>query len=228
MNDTKSYLQTLPFWKDLTEMEQQEIENAVYFRHFEPATLIYGNGEESLGMMYILSGAVRAFLLSDEGREVTLYRLQQDDMTILSPSSVISQVSFETYMVSTEPTDVLMIPTAEYSDLMERNIHVRCFTYELVANRFSVTMWVLQQILFARFDQRLATFLLEEYGRTGSPEICMTQEHIAEYVNSAREVVARMLKRFASDGLIENHRGVIELKDIPALQKLTGVQPQST
>lgn len=92
--------------------------------------------------------------------------------------------------------------------------------YELATERFSSVMWVMQQILFYGFDRRLATFLLNEYRRTGATSIRMTQEQIAQNVNSAREVVARMLKQFASDGLIENRRGVIVLKDIGGLENL--------
>ena len=222
MNDAKAYLQTLPFWNELTPTQQEMLEEAVFFRHFEPDAMLY-NGEDSyLGMVYILSGEVRAYLLSDEGREITLYRLGQEDMCILSASSVISHINYETHMTAVQETDILLVPTPVYRELMEQNIHVRCFTYEVTAQRFTVIMWVLQQILFARFDQRLACFLVEEYRRTGSEEICMTQEQIAQYVNSAREVVARMLRRFAAEGLIENSRGMILLKDIPALEKLGG------
>ena len=78
----------------------------------------------------------------------------------------------------------------------------------------------MQQILFERFDRRLAGFLLEEYARTGSREILMTHEQIAAQVSSAREVVARTLKRFSADGLVEMKRGKLLLKDPNALKKL--------
>lgn len=225
MNDTKTYLHALPFWGDLSMEEQQDLEDAVYVKHFEPGEMVYGGADDCLGMLFILSGEIRAYLLSDEGREITLYRLQQEELFVLSSRGVISQVNFETHMDTTQETDVLVLPATVFENLLDRNVYARCFIYELAAQRFSVIMWVLQQILFARFDQRLASFLMEEYRRTESSEICMTQEQIAEYVNSAREVVARMLRRFAADGLIENRRGVIELKDIPALQKLGEVIP---
>lgn len=222
MNDAKAYLQTLPFWNELTPTQQEMLEEAAFFRHFEPDAMLY-NGEDSyLGMVYILSGEVRAYLLSDEGREITLYRLKQEEMCILSASSVISHINYETHMITVQETDILLIPTPVYRELMEQNIYVRCFTYELTTQRFATIMWVLQQILFARFDQRLACFLVEEFRRTDSEEICMTQEQIAQNVNSAREVVARMLRRFAAEGLIENSRGMILLKDIPSLERLGG------
>ena len=220
VNDTKACLQTLPYWEQLTPDQQELVRKSALFRHFEPGVMLYDGEESYLGMVYILSGEVRAYLLSDEGREVTLYRLGKDDICILSATSVISHINYETHITALAETDVLIIPTPIYRAVLEENVWVRCYTYELTAQRFAVIMWVLQQILFARFDQRLASFLVEESRRTGSAEICMTQEQIAQYVNSAREVVARMLRRFASEGLIENSRGMIQLKNISALEKL--------
>ncbi len=81
-------------------------------------------------------------------------------------------------------------------------------------------MWVMQEIVFKRFDQRLAGFLLEEYEKTDNPVIKMTQEEVAQMVNSAREVVARMLSRFSSEGIIESKRGMITILDIDGLKKL--------
>lgn len=92
--------------------------------------------------------------------------------------------------------------------------------YELMMERFSSVMWTMQQILFAKFDQRLAGFLLQEYEKTGSLQIRMTQEQVAQQINSAREVVARMLRRFVSDGLVEIRRGTILLRDIEGLRMI--------
>jgi CRP/FNR family transcriptional regulator len=93
--------------------------------------------------------------------------------------------------------------------------------YELIIERFSEVMWAMQQILFMGFDKRLAVFLYDEYSRTGFNEIKMTHEQIAKMTGSAREVVSRMLKRFADDGLVEFRRGIIILKDISRLKKIT-------
>lgn len=222
MMEMKSCLENLPYWNELTSLEQETVERSALIRRFDPGAMLYGMGENSLGMLQLLSGEIRAYILSEEGREITLYRLLPGDLGVLSSVGVLSHVSFETHLEAVSETEILVIPEAVFSELTEKNIHVRCFSFEIAAQRSSVIMWVLQQILFARFDQRLASFLMEEYRRTGSAEINMTQEQIAGYVNSAREVVARMLKRFASEGWIDNRRGTIELKDIPALEKLGG------
>lgn len=92
--------------------------------------------------------------------------------------------------------------------------------YELATQRFSTVMWIMQQILFLGFDKRLASFLIKEHERTGSLEIHMTHEQIAKDIGSAREVVARMFKRFAADDLVKIERGTVILKDIDALKNI--------
>lgn len=217
---TRDYLEQLPFWEALAEQQRDRLVASAQLRNVEADTMIYGLGESSIGMMHVVSGEIRAYILSEEGREVTLYRLLPGDNCVLSASGAIGQAGFDTYMTAQQPSALLVIPAAEYEDMVEHSVHVRCYTYELAAQRLSVILWILHQILFSRFDERLASFFMEEYRRTGCREICMTQEQIAGYVNSAREVVARMLRRFASDGLIENRRGAIYLLDMEGIAEL--------
>ena len=216
-------LEKLPFWSSLSEPEKKTVKESAIVNHYERGSTLHGscdNGGSCLGMVTVLSGELRAYILSEEGREITLFRLQPGDSCVLAASCIISQIDFDTMITATGDADVLIIPAAVFGRLTNDNIHVRCYMYELATERFSSVMWVMQQILFYGFDRRLATFLLNEYRRTGATSIRMTQEQIAQNVNSAREVVARMLKQFALDGLIENQRGIIVLKDIGGLEKL--------
>lgn len=215
-------LKKLPYWSTLNDTEKRTVKGLAIVNHYESGNTLHGNcdkGVSCLRMIYVISGELRAYILSEEGREITLFRLREGDCCVLSASCIISQIDFDTMLTATEDSDVLIVPTAVFGRLTSGNVHVRCFMYELATERFSTAMWVMQQILFYRFDQRLATFLLSEYQRTGVPTIRMTQEQIAQNVNSAREVVARMLKQFALDGLIENKRGTIELKNMSVIRK---------
>ena len=117
-------------------------------------------------------------------------------------------------------TSIYNADAGTVAKLMESNIHFKCFIYELAAKRYSTVVWVMQQILFAHFDERMARFLLSRYEKTGDSTIRMTQEAMAQEVNSAREVVARMLRQFESDGLIELNRGIVILKNIELLKNI--------
>lgn len=212
-------LKTLPYWENLTEEERNKVEASAYVRHYEQGEVLYGPNVECVGMIHILRGETRAYILSDEGREVTLFHVEEEDNCILSASCVLAYVTFESFMVAVKPSDILIVPVELFGTLCEQNVHVRCFAYALATLRFSSVMYVMQEILFARLDQRVAAYLLQAYRKTGEPSIRITQEQLALEVNSARETVGRILKGFVKDGMIENRRGSIVLTDIAKLEE---------
>ena len=220
MEQKKTALHALPYWGRLTAAQQALLEAHASLRRYRAGELLHGGSDSCLGQITVLSGGVRAYLLSEEGREITLFSLRRGELCILSASCILSQITFETHMAAMQDTEVLIVHLGAFEQLLSENIHVRCFLYELAAERFSQVMWAMQQILFKGFDRRLAAFLIGEYERSGSTTLRMTHEQIAQGVNSAREVVARMLKRFAADGLVKAERGVLQLTDIAGLRRL--------
>ena len=210
----------LPFWKNLTDSEKELVRNKAVLQKYSKGQLIYNSGTECSGMTMVLSGELCISIISEEGREITLYRLRKNERCALSASCILSHITFDTHTTAAEESHVLIIPTYTFEKLMRENIYVRCSMYELLSKRFSSVMWTMQMILFKGYDRRLASFLIREYKRTGLKTIQMTHEQIAQYTNSAREVVARMLKRFGNEGLVTFKRGQITLIDIDALEKI--------
>ncbi|MGN1155055.1 MAG: Crp/Fnr family transcriptional regulator [Agathobacter sp.] len=210
----------LQYWDFLTEEEKNILIQGTSYRSYQRNEYIHGFSDACLGMIYVQKGSIRVYMTSEEGREVTLFHIAEGDSCILSASCVIGEISLEVQLVAEEDTDIVAVHAGCFQQLMERNIQVKCFAYEMSTRRFSTVVWVMQQILFAHFDERMARLLLSIYEKTGEPKIKMTQEAMAQEVNSAREVVARMLKTFATEGWIEIDRGVITLKDIEALEEL--------
>lgn len=216
----ESVLEQLPFWKLLTDSEKELVQQNAVIRLYKKGTRVYSSERECLGMLFVMQGEMRTYLLSEEGREVTLFRIYPNDLCVLSASCVISQISFDTQMSAQKDTEALIIPPNIVLFLKEKNLSVRCFLYELATKRFSDVMWAMQQILFKRLDQRLALFLMQESQRLGTDTIHMTHEQIAQQISSAREAVARMLKQFSEDGLVELKRGAIRLLDQKGLKAL--------
>lgn len=213
-------LARLPFWGDLTEQERDIVQKSAFLRRYEKGAQVHSGGQECLGLLLVLSGEIRTYLLSDEGREITLFRLYPGDLCVLSASCVLSQISFDTQLTAQQDTQVLVIPANLVARIKDTNLAARCYLYELATQRFSDVMWAMQQLLFQQLDQRLAAFLLAEYRRTGSPTVAMTHEQLAQQISSAREAVARILKQFAEDGLVELKRGAITLLNPAGLEKL--------
>jgi CRP/FNR family transcriptional regulator len=129
-------------------------------------------------------------------------------------------LTFETIVTAEEDSSVLVIPSSICAKLMDSNIHVRSFVFERETERYSQTIWAIQQMLFKKFDQRLASYFIDAYESSGKIEIKKTQEEIARDVNSAREVVARMLRDFAAKGFVQIKRGAIVLRNIEGLKRL--------
>jgi CRP/FNR family transcriptional regulator, anaerobic regulatory protein len=217
--DMERTLTQLPFWSSLTEQEQETLRRSAFVRHYEKGAFVHSSDNECLGMLFVLSGEIRTYLLSEEGREVTLFRLYPGELCVLSASCVISQITFDTQMTAGMDTEVLIIPANIIAALKEKNLYVRCFLYELATKRFSDVMWAMQQIMFKGLDRRLAEFLLAEAARTGSDTIRMTHEQLAQHISSAREAVARMLKSFSEDGLVGLLLQVNQSNDLVFVQR---------
>lgn len=217
---TMSFEQYFPIWDRLTAAEQEELKRAVTHRSVSKGTLIYNSTADCIGLLVVHEGRLRTFIRSDEGKEVTLYRLFERDMCLFSASCMMNSLQFD---VSVEAeTDVLVwvIPAPVYQRLTQRSPVVANYTNELIATRFSEVMWRMDQILFKRFDSRLADFLVEESQIEQSDTLRITHEKIAAHMGTAREVVTRMLKYFQSEGMVRLARGTVQLLDAGRLQEL--------
>ena len=220
MKDTDFYIMKIPFWEKLSEKEKTDLRRSLTVRKYDKGSILYESRENCLGILYVIKGCVRVYINSEDGREITLFRISELEDCVLSSSCVIHQLDFDTVMSAESETERFILDAHSVQEIAEKNVNVKSYIYEKITERFSQAMWVMQEIVFKRFDQRLAGFLLEEYEKTDNPVIKMTQEEVAQMVNSAREVVARMLSRFSSEGIIESKRGMITILDIDGLKKL--------
>ena len=220
MSRIRNLVSSLPFWDKLSQDEKEYVSNASFLRRFEKGEFIHSSENECLGMLYVISGEIRTYLLSEEGKEVTLFRLYQGDICVLSTSCVINQITFDTYITAKKKTVVLIIPSNVTALLKEKNLDIKCFLYELAIKRFSDVMWSMQQIMFKSLDKRLAEFLVSESERIGSDTLRITHEQIAQNISSAREAASRMLKTFSEDNLVELKRGEIVIKNLAALKNI--------
>lgn len=222
-NTTKLlYLRSFPFWNDLREQDKIFLYESSYEVHYKKGTNIH-DGQECTGLLMVKKGCLRVYLLSDEGKEITLYRLDAGEICMLSASCVLHSITFDVFIDAEEDTDCVLVAGCAFSQLAERNPYVKIYMLDAVNNRFSEVMWVMQQILFMSFDRRLAIFLLDESSKLGSDTIKLTHEQIAKYMGSAREVVSRMLKYFISEGIVSSSRqDGIKILDKKRLRAIAG------
>lgn len=217
--DDKIFEQAFPCFHDMPEEEKQIIRNNTFDTFYKRGTNIH-NGEECTGVILIESGSLRVYLLSDEGKEITLYRLFAGEMCMLSASCVLNSITFDVFVDAEEDSQCKVIAGCAFAEVADRIPALKIFSQECALSRFSDVMWVMQQIMFMSFDKRLAIFLLDEIAKSGEDEIHLTHEQIAKYMASAREVVSRMLKYFQTEGIVELHRGGIRIINKPALRNI--------
>ncbi|MBQ2774815.1 MAG: Crp/Fnr family transcriptional regulator [Clostridia bacterium] len=214
------YSEFFPFWDNLQQGDKDLLCANTKSVKYQKGESIH-DGNECTGVIIVKSGCLRVSIVSDDGKEITLYRLFDGDMCMLSASCVLQTVTFDVFVDAEEDSDCCVISGPVFATVSDRNPQMKIFSLETAVSRFSDVMWVMQQILFMSFDKRLAIFLMDEISKTGDSTIKMTHEQIAKYMGSAREVVSRMLKYFSSEGIVELSRGGIKIIDRKKLRELT-------
>ena len=218
---TTLFRESFPFWDRISESDRESFLRTSHHVKFEKGNTIH-TGEECTGVILIKSGSLRIYLLSDEGKEITLYRLYPGDICMLSASCVLDAITFDVFVDAEELSECVVVGGCAYEEISLRIPEVKIFALEVALSRFSDVMWVLQQVLFMSMDKRLAIFLVDEMSKNGGNSIIsLTHEQIAKYMASAREVVSRMLKYFATEGIVEVSRGGIRVLDKKRLVALT-------
>lgn len=209
-----------PIWNQLDDAQKKLLQQSAVFRQVRKGTVIHNGSENCTGLLLLGSGQLRAYILSDEGREITIYRLLAHDICLFSASCIMNSIQFEISVEAEKDTAFWIIPADIYKKLMLESAAVSNYTNEVMATRFSDVMWLMEQVLWKSFDKRLAEFLLEESNLEGSLVLKTTHEAIGNHLGNPREVVTRMLRYFQSEGMVRLARGVIEITDKGKLESL--------
>ncbi len=209
-----------PIWNQLDTEQQARILGSLVSHRVKKGTVIHNGSMDCTGLLLIKSGQLRVYILSDEGREITLYRLFELDMCLFSASCMLRSIQFDVTITAEKDTEFWVVPTEVYKGILEESAPAANYTNELMASRFSDVMWLMEQIMWKSLDRRLATFLLEEASIEGSSILKITHETIANHLGSHREVITRMLRYFQNEGMVSLSRGVIEITNADRLEEL--------
>ena len=212
----------LPVWEKLSPAQQQHLAEVVEFRKVKKGTHIHDSSAQCLGLVMVRSGQLRAYILSEDGREITISRLFEYDVSLLSASCVMPDMQFNVMIEAEKDTEFWSIPACLFKNLVDESLAVSNYSRSLLSSNFSELMWLMEQIMWKSFDKRLASFLLEEAAIEGADVLKITHEKIAAHMGTAREVVTRMLRYFQSEGMVKLTRGTIELTDRNRLEALNG------
>ena len=209
------------FWDKISDLEKAALMDNISDIKYEKGTCLSGSDDSCAGVFLIRSGTLRVYMLSEDGKDLTLFRLNPGEICILSASCVLKLIRFEVLIEAETEGRILVANANFFSDLAARNVWVENFSYKVAAERFSDVMEAIQRIFFLSVDKRLANFLLEEIERNNTNVVPVTHEQIARYIGSAREVVSRTLKSFYVLGAVELSRGGIKIVDKKLLQSMS-------
>ena len=211
-----------PVWDKMTPRQQQTVSASLVSRSVGKGAVLHNGRADCTGLLLVKTGQLRAFILSKEGREVTLYRLFSRDICLFSASCIMRSIQFDVTVSAEKDTRLWVIPPDVYKQIMEQSASVANYTNEIMASRFSEVMWLMEQVMWNSMDKRVAAFLLEEASIQAADCLRITHESIANHLGTHREVVTRMLRYLQSEGMVRLARGVVELADRRKLEALCG------
>ena len=209
-----------PIWDQLAPGQREAISGSLVSRAVKKGAILHGGGTDCTGLLLVKSGQLRAYILSREGREVTLYRLFDRDLCLFSASCVMRSIQFDMAIAAEKDTELWVISADVYKQLMEQSAPLSNYTNEIMAARFSEVMWLMEQVMWNSMDRRVAAFLLEESAIEGASRLSITHETIANHLGTHREVVTRMLRYLQGEGMVRLSRGAVELLDEKKLTAL--------
>lgn len=218
----RQFLNTsLPFAPRLDDTDRRLMDTAAVMASFQQGDQVQNRQQECNGLVVVREGQLRAFFETEGGKEITLYRLLSGDVCILTAACALKNITFEVALEAEKNSSLYFIPASVLGKLSGNSIHVKDFITDLVAERFSEVMWVVEQMVSKNMGQRVASFLLEQSNLEGSQVLTITHEIIAKNLGTAREVISRVLKYLESDGFLRLSRGQIELIAPKRLQEMT-------
>ena len=215
-----SFANYFPIWNKLTTNQQELIMSVSDYQNVKSGTVLHDGSPDCLGMLLVRSGQLRAYILSEEGREVTISRFFEMDICLFSASCVMPNMQFDVFIEAEKDSELWVIPACLFQNLMDESLAVSNYSRDLITSHLSDVMWLMEQIMWRSFDKRLAAFLLEESALENTLSLKITHEKIANHMGTAREVVTRMLRYFQSEGMVKLTRGSVDITDVTKLEQL--------
>lgn len=209
-------VRALPFLQKTDERLKRDLQNHAQFARIPAGHDVFVEGDRVDGIALLLSGVVRVYKIGETGREITLYRFGLGESCILTANAILSQRSFPAIATVEEDAEAVMIPAEVFRAWVNTHEPWREFVFDLLSDRLSTVMAVVDEVVFKRMDRRVAALLLKQAQAENPMRI--THQEIAAELGSSREVISRILEDFSRAGLVEVKRGMLEVLDPEGLE----------
>lgn len=194
----------------------REFQQVAFLARIPAGQDVFLEGDRVEAIALLISGVVRVYKIGETGREITLYRFGNGESCILTANAILSQRTFPAIATVEKEAEAVMIPADIFRDWVKRYDPWREFVFELLSERLSTVMAVVEEVVFQRMDRRVAVLLLKR-SMMGQP-IRITHQEIAAELGSSREVISRILEDFSHKGWVDAGRGTVEILDSSGLE----------
>jgi CRP/FNR family transcriptional regulator len=205
----------LPVLQDADIQLIREFQQVAFLARIPAGQDVFLEGDRVDAIALLISGVVRVYKIGETGREITLYRFGNGESCILTANAILSQKTFPAIATVEKEAEAVMIPADIFRDWVKRCDPWREFVFDLLSERLSTVMAVVEEVVFQRMDRRVASWLLSR-SQTSNP-IQTTHQGIAAELGSSREVISRLLEDFSQKGWVEVGRGTVEILDMDEL-----------
>jgi CRP/FNR family transcriptional regulator len=187
-------------------------------RKVPAGTVMFDEAQPCMGFPFVLEGEVTVSKSSEGGREITLYSVGAGDSCVLTSSCLIGDVAYDARGVVQRDATLFVLPRATFERLLASSTAFRRYVFGLFAERMSDLMQTVEAVAFKRMDQRLAALLVQR-----GPQVNATHQQLADELGSVREIVSRLVRGFATQGLVRTGREQIEVLDPAGLRRVAGL-----
>jgi CRP/FNR family transcriptional regulator len=207
---------SMPILQQLDAAFIREFTQAAFFARIPAGHDVFLEGDQVEAIALLISGVVRVYKIGETGREITLYRFGNGSSCILTANAILSQKTFPAIATIEQDAEAVMIPADSFRDWVRRYDLWREFVFDLLSQRLSTMMAIVDEVTFQRMDRRVAALLLNR-AKIQNP-LHITHQEIAAELGSSREVISRLIEDFVSEGCIRAGRGTIEVLDFELLK----------
>ena len=180
---------------------------------------VFAEHQPCRGFPLLLAGSIRVVKQSASGRELMLYRVAPGGSCIITSSCLLGRSDYNARGIAETPLRLLLVPAPAFAQLMFDHPPFRDFVFHLFAERIAELMQLVEEVAFTRLDQRLARLILAQ----DKAVLNVTHQQLADELGSVREIVSRLLKGFAEQGLVAPGREQLTVTDRAGLQKVAAL-----
>ncbi|MBI5696019.1 MAG: Crp/Fnr family transcriptional regulator [Nitrospirae bacterium] len=208
LTPASEFLEGFPVFREAPGSLVAEVLASSTRKSFPAGLRLYSEGDSCHGIAFLLSGEIRVYKSGESGREITLYEIGVGETCILNASCILSGRYYPANAVAVEGGSMLLVPSAEFRRLVAKYAEMRTFVFDLLSQRLTSVMELIEEVAFGRLDERLMEYLTE---KSEDGMLRATHQKIASDLGTSREVVSRILKEFERKGSLTLSRNLVTI-----------------